>query len=60
MTIKIDILYPYELYRYSQLEDRPNILSEGLWRRASVAGASSPLEKRAFGIADDMYIQRVQ
>ncbi|PHT96885.1 hypothetical protein BC332_34192 [Capsicum chinense] len=41
--------------RYSQLEDRPNILSEGLWRRASVAGASSPLEKRAFGIADDIY-----
>lgn len=41
--------------RYSQLEDRPNILSEGLWRRASVAGASSPLERRAFGIADDIY-----
>ncbi|MCD7457076.1 hypothetical protein HAX54_034062 [Datura stramonium] len=41
--------------RYSQLEGRPNILSEGLWRRASVAGASSPLEKRAFGIADDIY-----
>ncbi|KAF3641164.1 putative histone acetyltransferase MCC1-like isoform X1 [Capsicum annuum] len=41
--------------RYSQLEDRPNILSEGLWRRASVAGASSPLEKRTFGIADDIY-----
>lgn len=41
--------------RYSQLEDRPNILSEGLWRRASFAGASSPLEKRAFGIADDIY-----
>ncbi|XP_059304359.1 uncharacterized protein LOC132056262 [Lycium ferocissimum] len=41
--------------RYSQLEDRPNILSEGLWRRASVAGASGPLEKRAFGIADDIY-----
>ncbi|WMV20908.1 hypothetical protein MTR67_014293 [Solanum verrucosum] len=41
--------------RYSQLEDRPNILSEGLWRRASVAGASNPLERRAFGIADDIY-----
>ncbi|KAL3342458.1 hypothetical protein AABB24_026468 [Solanum stoloniferum] len=41
--------------RYSQLEDRPNILSEGLWRRASVVGASSPLERRAFGIADDIY-----
>ncbi|XP_060204094.1 uncharacterized protein LOC132632253 [Lycium barbarum] len=41
--------------RYSQLEDRPNILSEGFWRRASVAGASGPFEKRAFGIADDIY-----
>ncbi|RLM78966.1 uncharacterized protein C2845_PM12G24010 [Panicum miliaceum] len=29
-------------------------LSDGLWRRASAAGASTPLEKRAFGIADDM------
>ncbi|AQK54434.1 Protein kinase superfamily protein [Zea mays] len=30
------------------------VLSDGLWRRASAAGASTPLEKRAFGIADDM------
>ncbi|XP_006647723.2 uncharacterized protein LOC102699841 isoform X2 [Oryza brachyantha] len=30
-------------------------LSDGLWRRASAAGASTPLEKRAFGIADDIY-----
>ncbi|XP_020085010.1 uncharacterized protein LOC109707893 [Ananas comosus] len=30
-------------------------LSEGLWRRASAAGAFTPLEKRAFGIADDIY-----
>ncbi|XP_072986085.1 uncharacterized protein [Typha latifolia] len=30
-------------------------LSEGLWRRASTAGALTPLEKRAFGIADDIY-----
>uniref|UniRef100_A0A453PBB7 Protein kinase domain-containing protein n=1 Tax=Aegilops tauschii subsp. strangulata TaxID=200361 RepID=A0A453PBB7_AEGTS len=29
-------------------------LSDGLWRRASAAGASTPLEKRAFGVADDM------
>ncbi|XP_072956693.1 uncharacterized protein [Typha angustifolia] len=29
-------------------------LSEGLWRRASTAGALTPLEKRAFGIADDI------
>jgi hypothetical protein len=31
-------------------------LSDGLWRRASAAGASTPLEKRAFGIADDMQV----
>uniref|UniRef100_A0A804NUR4 Protein kinase domain-containing protein n=3 Tax=Zea mays TaxID=4577 RepID=A0A804NUR4_MAIZE len=31
------------------------VLSDGLWRRASAAGASTPLEKRAFGIADDIY-----
>ncbi|CAN0854434.1 hypothetical protein LINGRAHAP2_LOCUS5921 [Linum grandiflorum] len=30
-------------------------LSEGLWRRATAAGAYSTLEKRAFGIADDIY-----
>ncbi|CAN6233873.1 unnamed protein product [Urochloa humidicola] len=30
-------------------------LSDGLWRRASAAGALTPLEKRAFGIADDIY-----
>ncbi|XP_062222352.1 uncharacterized protein LOC133921483 isoform X1 [Phragmites australis] len=30
-------------------------LSNGLWHRASAAGASTPLEKRAFGIADDIY-----
>uniref|UniRef100_A0A453PBB9 Uncharacterized protein n=1 Tax=Aegilops tauschii subsp. strangulata TaxID=200361 RepID=A0A453PBB9_AEGTS len=30
-------------------------LSDGLWRRASAAGASTPLEKRAFGVADDIY-----
>ncbi|CAO2047890.1 unnamed protein product [Urochloa humidicola] len=29
-------------------------LSDGLWRRASAAGALTPLEKRAFGIADDI------
>lgn len=31
-------------------------LSDGLWRRASAAGASTPLEKRAFGVADDMQV----
>ncbi|XP_010549842.1 PREDICTED: uncharacterized protein LOC104820893 isoform X2 [Tarenaya hassleriana] len=30
-------------------------LSESLWRRASSSGAFSILEKRAFGIADDIY-----
>ncbi|KAL8135365.1 uncharacterized protein LOC141713291 [Apium graveolens] len=41
--------------RYSRLGERPSTLSEGLWRRASAAGADSPMEKRAFGIADDIY-----
>ena len=31
-------------------------LSDGLWRRASAAGASTPLERRAFGVADDMQV----
>ncbi|CAC01845.1 hypothetical protein [Arabidopsis thaliana] len=30
-------------------------LSEQLWRRANAAGAYTVFEKRAFGIADDMY-----
>ncbi|CAI0383924.1 unnamed protein product [Linum tenue] len=30
-------------------------LSESLWRRATAAGAFTALEKRAFGIADDIY-----
>ncbi|KAM0917063.1 hypothetical protein ACQ4PT_009798 [Festuca glaucescens] len=30
-------------------------LSDSLWRRASAAGASTPFEKRAFGVADDIY-----
>lgn len=29
-------------------------LSEGLWRRAAMAGARTSMERRAFGIADDM------
>ncbi|KAL1547360.1 hypothetical protein AAHA92_23847 [Salvia divinorum] len=41
--------------RYSELNGNSNPLSEGLWRRASAAGASTPMEKRAFGIADDIY-----
>ncbi|XP_062150367.1 uncharacterized protein LOC133858932 [Alnus glutinosa] len=41
--------------RYSCLEEGPGTLSEGLWRRASAAGAFTLMEKRAFGIADDIY-----
>ncbi|PSS04553.1 Serine/threonine-protein kinase [Actinidia chinensis var. chinensis] len=41
--------------RYSQLEEGSGTFSEGLWRRASAAGAFTPMEKRAFGIADDIY-----
>ncbi|KAK1285088.1 hypothetical protein QJS10_CPB20g01215 [Acorus calamus] len=41
--------------RYSSLESGPRALSEGLWRRASASGAFTSLEKRAFGIADDIY-----
>ncbi|XP_028798813.1 uncharacterized protein LOC114754211 [Neltuma alba] len=41
--------------RYSGLEDDPASLANGLWKRASAAGAVTRLEKRAFGIADDIY-----
>ncbi|KAJ9540399.1 hypothetical protein OSB04_026905 [Centaurea solstitialis] len=41
--------------RLSSLEESPAGLSEGLWRRARSAGAFTPMEKRAFGIADDIY-----
>ncbi|XP_048496729.1 uncharacterized protein LOC104887995 isoform X3 [Beta vulgaris subsp. vulgaris] len=42
---------------YSSLEKGPETgtLSEGLWRRATAAGAFNPIEKRNFGIADDIY-----
>ncbi|KAL9225055.1 hypothetical protein vseg_001023 [Gypsophila vaccaria] len=40
---------------YSSLEKGPGALSEGLWRRATAAGAFNPIEKRNFGIADDIY-----
>ncbi|XP_022631347.1 cyclin-dependent kinase 5 homolog [Vigna radiata var. radiata] len=40
--------------RYTELDDSGQ-LSEGLWRRASGAGAFTQMEKRAFGIADDIY-----
>lgn len=40
---------------FSSLEKGPGPLSEGLWRRAITAGAFNPIEKRAFGIADDVF-----
>ncbi|KAL2349435.1 hypothetical protein Fmac_003435 [Flemingia macrophylla] len=40
--------------RYTELDDSGQ-LAEGLWIRASGAGAFTPMEKRAFGIADDIY-----
>ncbi|KAL5542082.1 hypothetical protein UlMin_009792 [Ulmus minor] len=41
---------------YSNLEEDPgSSLSEGLWRRATTAGAFTPMEKRTFGLADDIY-----
>ncbi|XP_020230095.1 uncharacterized protein LOC109810903 [Cajanus cajan] len=40
--------------RYTELDDSGQ-LAEGLWRRASGAGAFTQMEKRAFGIADDIY-----
>lgn len=41
--------------RDSKLEEDSGPLSEGLWRRARAAGAYTPMEKRAFGFADDIY-----
>ncbi|KAH9728131.1 protein kinase domain-containing protein [Citrus sinensis] len=40
---------------FQNLEEDAGTFSEGLWRRAAGAGAFTPMEKRAFGIADDMY-----
>ncbi|KAK9095561.1 hypothetical protein Scep_027030 [Stephania cephalantha] len=40
---------------YGSLSNGGGPLSDGLWRRASAAGAFTPMEKRAFGIADDIY-----
>lgn len=44
----------FSSYRFSSLEENSSGLSEGLWRRARSSGAFTPMEKRAFGIADDM------
>ncbi|KAF2306720.1 hypothetical protein GH714_020827 [Hevea brasiliensis] len=41
--------------RISCLEEGLGTLSEGLWRRAITSGCFTPMEKRAFGIADDIY-----
>ncbi|XP_006478964.2 uncharacterized protein LOC102625069 isoform X2 [Citrus sinensis] len=40
---------------FQNLEEDAGTFSEGLWRRAAGAGAFTPMEKRAFGIADDIY-----
>lgn len=37
------------------LETAAEAQSEGLWRRAVSSGAFTPLEKKAFGISDDIY-----
>ncbi|KAH1223185.1 hypothetical protein GmHk_11G030733 [Glycine max] len=39
--------------RYTELDDSGQLV-EGLWRRATGAGAFTQMEKRAFGIADDI------
>ncbi|KAI3855672.1 hypothetical protein MKX03_030529 [Papaver bracteatum] len=49
-----DLAFSVDL-RNSTLEESSGELSDGLWRRASSASAFSPKEKRAFGIADDIY-----
>lgn len=36
-------------------EESFQLLSEGLWRRAAASGAMDLIQKRAFGIADDIY-----
>ncbi|KAK4742000.1 hypothetical protein SAY87_000001 [Trapa incisa] len=41
--------------RYPELDDVHSTFSLQLWRRAAAAGAFSHVEKRAFGIADDIY-----
>ncbi|EPS69072.1 hypothetical protein M569_05692, partial [Genlisea aurea] len=41
--------------RDSKMEGDSDSLAGGLWRRAYAAGALNPLEKRAFGMADDIY-----
>ncbi|KAK6926176.1 hypothetical protein RJ641_007895, partial [Dillenia turbinata] len=49
LAFSVDIRQPH-------IEDGPGTLSAELWRRASAAGAFTPMEKRAFGIADDMQV----
>ncbi|KAI4363614.1 hypothetical protein MLD38_019808 [Melastoma candidum] len=41
--------------RYYKLEEGHGLLSQELWRRAAVAGVVSLFDKRAFGLADDIY-----
>jgi hypothetical protein len=40
--------------RDSTLDRTVSALSEGLWRRATMAGACMAMERKAFGIVDDM------
>ena len=44
-----------ELDEYSVGSSVASSWAEILWRRARVAGAITPFEQKAFGIADDMY-----
>eukprot|EP00249_Psilotum_nudum_P020852 c27875_g1_i5 orf=553-1458(+) len=37
------------------VESGSTALSKGLWKRAMAAGATMPLERKTFGIADDIY-----
>ncbi|XP_022952093.1 uncharacterized protein LOC111454854 [Cucurbita moschata] len=48
LAFSVDVRYPFP-------EDSLGQLAEGLWRRATAAGAYTPMDKRAFGIADDIY-----
>eukprot|EP00252_Welwitschia_mirabilis_P020156 TRINITY_DN4877_c0_g1_i2.p1 TRINITY_DN4877_c0_g1~~TRINITY_DN4877_c0_g1_i2.p1 ORF type:complete len:282 (-),score=56.99 TRINITY_DN4877_c0_g1_i2:472-1317(-) len=62
LAFSIDLSkHPCSSFGYAHKIEDPSFemavatLSEGLWRRATSAGAFTPLEKKAFGIADDIY-----
>ncbi|EEF42378.1 uncharacterized protein LOC8280489 [Ricinus communis] len=50
-----DLAFSVDIRISSLEEEGLGTLSEGLWRRATAAGAFTPIQKRAFGIADDIY-----